>query len=265
MGKKFIVSVINNKGGVGKTTISVNSAHALANQGKKILLVDLDSQCNATSTFFDFKTGKNLYDLYSSDIDVSECIHVTDYPRVSFLPNVPDTAALEPTFLRREDYGWFLLTDKLREFALENFDITILDCPPNLGTFSIQAMVASDFVIVPVEAGSRYATDGLNRTIQTIEDIATTEGIDRSGLFLKLVINKADRRTSISKVTIDVIESNYSGKVFETIIPINTDIQQAELLGKTVLRHMAKSNGARAFRELADELLQTLESISNAT
>lgn len=259
MKKPRIISVINNKGGVGKTTVAVNLAHALSNQKQKILLIDLDSQCNATSTFFDLKLGKTLYDLYyDEEVSISDCIYVTDYPRIHFLPNIQDTAALEPNFLRRPDYGWFLLDDLLREYALNNFDITILDCPPNLGTFSIQAMVASDFIIVPVEAGSRYATDGLKRTIETIEDIASTEGIGRSGMFLKLVINKADRRTSICKISIDVIQSSYEDKVFNTIIPVNTDIQQAELVGKTVLRHASTSNGSKAFRELAIELIDCL-------
>lgn len=256
-----IISMINNKGGVGKTTLAINFAHAIANKGKKVLVVDVDSQCNATSNFFDVPDKDSLYEIFTDQADVNDCIHSTDYHRVHFLPNRYDTAAIEPTFARRSDYGWFLLKDKLRDFAQQHYDLTILDCPPNLGTFSLQAMICSDFVIVPVEAGSRYATEGLNRTVETIEDVATTEGIEHSGIFLRLVINKADRRTVISKVTIEKIQDLYGEKVFKTIVPVNTDIQQAELIGKTVIRHSAKSPGTKAFRQLSNELLELINDL----
>ena len=151
------------------------------------------------------------------------------------------------------------MRDRLRDHAVKNFDLTLIDCPPNLGLFAIQAMIASDFVLVPVEAGSRYAVDGLDRTVQTIEEIAQADPNGQSGRFLRLLINKADRRTAVSRVTIEQIQHAYGPRTCQTIIPTNTDIQQAELLHKTVIRHASKSPGAAAFRSLATELINLLD------
>lgn len=257
-----ILAISNNKGGVGKSTTTANLGHALANRKLRVLIVDADSQCNLTGSFLGNPwQGTSLLELLDGNgVSVDSCVFPTaDYERLSVLPNKAGSAALEPDLARREDYGWYHLRDRLRDYAVNNFDLTLIDCPPNLGLFSIQAMIASDFILVPVEAGSRYAVDGLDRTVETIEDIAKADPTGQSGRFLRLVINKADRRTAVSKVTIDQIQTSYGARVFSTIIPSNTDIQQAELYQRTVIRHASKSPGAQAFRSLAKELLDVLK------
>ncbi|NCC60290.1 MAG: ParA family protein [Verrucomicrobiae bacterium] len=254
----YVIAVVNNKGGTGKTTSTINLGHALANQKKKILLIDVDSQCNTTSTLLDgVVIQKSLYDILEGEAQAEEAIYPTEYFNLYVMPNIPETAALEPKILTRDDRGYSLLRDHLRKYVISKFDITLLDCPPNLGIFSIAAMICADSVIVPVEAGSRYATDGLEKTVELIE--AIRENFTPELRFLRLLINKADQRTTVSRVGIETLKEAFGPKVFTTVISLNTDVQQSELVKKTVLRHNPKATASRQFRTLAKELLDIIE------
>jgi cellulose biosynthesis protein BcsQ len=254
-----VISVVNNKGGTGKTTSSISLAHALANQGKKVLLVDVDSQCNSTSTLLGGVNGDvTLYQILSDEnASVEQAIHLTDYRHLSLLPNIPETAALEPDLLRRDDRGYPLLQERLRPYVLEHYDFTLLDCPPNLGMFSMTAMIASDSIIVPVEAGSRYSTDGLTKTVGLINSIQ--EHFNPDLRFLRLLINKVDMRTNASKNSVAILREVFGEKVFETYISNNTDVQQAEIESQSVLRYNSKATASLQFRKLAKELISILD------
>uniref|UniRef100_I2Q7Q8 ATPase involved in chromosome partitioning n=1 Tax=Desulfovibrio sp. U5L TaxID=596152 RepID=I2Q7Q8_9BACT len=256
MGK--IIAVVNNKGGVGKTTITVNLGHALTNRGSDVLIVDMDNQCNATSNFFQQVPDETLYELLDGDgLDPAKCIYPTPYDRLFFLPNTEDSGGLEPLFMAREDRGYSLLQQRLRDYVNQKYDFTIIDCPPNLGLFTLQAMTAADFVICPVTGGSKYAAVGLDRTINTIKYVQ--ESLNPSLRFLRLVLNQIDRREGVDRAFITSAMLNYPGLVFETMIPRCTAVKQAEALGQTVIRAAPKATATIKFRKLALELLDMFQ------
>jgi len=258
----MVISVINNKGGVAKTTTTCNLAHALANKGKRVLVIDQDPQCNSTSALLPAPIShigeRTLYDLYSgADTLVKDCIYKTQYDDVFIMPNLPTTASLEYK-LYQDVAASYMMGRKIINQIVDEYDFIFYDCPPTLGMWVIIALISSDCAIVPVTVGSKYALDGLVAAIDAIEGVSKTA--NPSLKFLRLLINRVDLRTSASKVTVDFIKSRFgTGKVFDTTIPENTQIMQAELAGKTVLRHAPQSVGAKRYRDLADELISIFE------
>ncbi|MCP4746487.1 MAG: ParA family protein [Desulfobacteraceae bacterium] len=256
-----IISIANHKGGVGKTATSCNLGHALARSGKKTLVIDMDLQCNTTSTLFGNDQARyGLCELLNpdEDIDVQKCIYGTAYEDLYIIPNSRETAAMEQRLIKSYPDGLNILKKRLTKYALNNFDFTIIDCPPNLGTFVICAMMCSNFVIVPNETGSKYAMEGLNEAVKFIEDIR--ENGNEELRFLKVLLTKADGRELVHKASIAQIRSFYPPeKVFNTIIPGNTAVQQAEMLGKTIFKHRSNARAAVAYKNLSEEIINTLK------
>jgi len=260
----MIISVANNKGGTGKTTVSCNLAHAMAKLGYKVLLVDMDSQVNATSLIMGSKSpSRTLYDLLNpegTNIPVENCIHATSYNNLYCLPNIQETAGLEPDFINGAPESFFTLRNKLRDYACKKFDFTFIDNPPNMGTFVIISLYASDCVIVPNESGSSFSMEGLVKMIRLINNIR--ENGNKYLRFLRLLINKVDRRTAISKATISYISDNFKpDQVFKTHIPICTAFQKAEGVRQTILNYAPSSSGAKYYRLLATELESVIKQI----
>lgn len=258
----LIISVLTNKGGTGKTTTTVSLGQALAREGKTVLVVDNDSQCNATTLLLNAEPRYSLYEIYAAnngEISIEDCIQWSEFQQNLYcLPNIPDTASIEPTLIKRGVNGGFVALRKaLRIYALDNFDFTLIDNPPNHGIFAINSLFASDFAIVPTEAGSKASIRGLLKAVQFIEDIRNEGNPDLR--FLRLLATKVDRRTSVSRVIMTQLKVNFGKEqMFETAIPINTDIQKAELHDETIFKYNPKAGGAKAYRELAKELLAIL-------
>jgi len=254
----MIIAMVNNKGGVGKTVSSVNLAAALANRGKKILLIDNDPQCNATSLLLGDITPENtLYEAYTEGTPINKCIYPTQFG-VDIVPNAQITSQIEADLYQDTARSYALLKNFAKDYAAEHYDITIIDCPPSLGLWVIQAMSCADGIIVPIEAGSRFSLDGLASIYTSIESIRATK-INKELRFLKTLVNKVDMRTSSSKVIIEKVRELYPNNTFETTIPTNDSIKQAELQRTTCLKYDPQSSGSKRYRALADELIALIK------
>jgi len=253
----MILSIVNNKGGVGKTTSTVNLAHALALRGKRVLVVDNDPQSNATSLLMgDKEPPHTLYDALIEGVPVVQCIYPTLFG-LDILPNSQATATIESDLYADTTKNYFLLKNILRAHATENYDVTLIDCPPSLGLWVIMSMIASDAVIVPVEAGSRFSLDGLSSVYTAIEQVRASK-VNQSLVFLKALVNKVDMRTTSSKIVVETMRTRYPGNLFATTIPTNDSIKQAEISRTTCLRYDPQSTGSKRYRLLADELLELI-------
>lgn len=253
----MIIAVVTNKGGVGKTTTAITIGHLLALKAKT-LIIDVDSQCNTTSTLAPrIDNLRTLYDIMCGTNKPQECIYNTPIKNFDVIPNSEDTTALEPIMLSRPDMGYNFLREVVRPFAESYYEHTIIDCPPNLGLYTVQAMVCADSVIVPVEAGSKYAVDGLEKTINSIQ--AIQQSYHPNLKLLKILVTMADMRTVVDKTTYHLLKENFGDLLFEQVISRNTDVKQAEMFRKTLIRYKPNSSAAMAYKKVVKELLKIMK------
>ncbi|MGM0596708.1 MAG: ParA family protein [Myxococcota bacterium] len=262
-----IISVANQKGGVGKTTTSVNLAASLALAGKEILLIDMDPQANASSNL-GFKLtfqDNSIYEVLTSQCHISEAIanfDSTDIKNLRIIPSKEKLAAVEVELV--EDLSLekrpFLLKEKLDELKeleeLQIFDYIFIDCPPSLGQLTINALCAADTVLIPVQA-EYFALEGLSRLIETVEKVKDqwNQHLEYEGILLCMT----DDRTNLSKEVSEEIKSYFGSKVYSVSIPRNVRVAESPSYGKPVILYSAVSRGAYAYMNLADDFLKRNE------
>ncbi len=254
MGK--IISFSNQKGGVGKTTTCVNMAAYLASAGKKVLLVDLDPQGNAT-TGLGFSKGslkKSVYNVIIDDEEVKDNILATELEGLLILPSNIDLAGAEVSLVYKKN------RDKVLRGALEkvkgSFDYILIDCPPSLGLLTINALAAADSAIIPIQS-EYYALEGLSQLMNTISLVR--QHLNKSLKVEGVVLTMYDGRSLISKQIAAEIKKYFSKKLYEIVIPRNIRLSEAPSHGKPILLHDPKCMGARAYAALTEEFLKKTE------
>lgn len=244
------IAVLNQKGGVGKTTTTINLAAYLSKMGKSVLIIDLDPQGNATSGLGLDKTAieAGTYELLLGNADLSQVIQ-----RVGegfyIIPTNANLAAIEVELVNRQQRETVL-----RE-ALKNadYDYVIIDCPPALGLLTINALAASQRIIIPVQA-EYYALEGLGQLLQVFQGVKRS--LNPKLEIMGVVITMYDSRTSLSSQVVAEVKKHFGNKVFTTVIPRNVRLAEAPSYGKSILMHDKWSKGARAYKQLAKEVVE---------
>ncbi len=246
-----IIAIVNQKGGVGKTTTSINLASFLAKDGKPTLLIDADPQANATSGIGatkDFLRG-TIYDVLIRDIHPLSAISLTGLRGLHILPSTDDLAGVEVELVSKESREFVL--KKAIEKASHNYSYILIDCPPSLGLLTVNALTAADKVIIPIQT-EYFALEGLGKLLKTVSLI-------RSSLNPELEIGGAlltmhEKRRKLSSRVIEEVRKHFPGPVFDTVIPRNVKLAEAPSFGKSIFSYDIFSTGARAYKNLAKEV-----------
>ena len=250
MGK--IIAIANQKGGVGKTTTSVNLAASLGVLEKKVLLIDADPQANATSGLgIDVEQVEvGTYQLLEHTASAEECIVETDSPNVDIIPAHIDLVAIEIELVDKDQREYML--KKAIAHLKSSYDYILIDCAPSLGLLTLNALTASDAVIIPIQC-EYFALEGLGKllnTVKSVQKIHNTD-LDIEGMLLTMF----DQRLRLSNQVVEEVQKHFSDMVFETIIQRNVRLGEAPSYGESIIKYDVSSKGASNYLSLAKEII----------
>ena len=256
MGK--IISLVNQKGGVGKTTTSINLSSSLGHLGKKVLLIDLDPQSNSTTGLGvdRAKIKKSIYNVIMGDCEIKEAIIKTQFKNLSIIPAMIDLAGVDIELIQISVQDKeFVITEQLKkqlEMVKDRYDFIIIDCPPNLGILTTNALAASDSVLIPIQC-EYYSLEGVNQLLHTVLKVQqkVNPNLSIEGVLLTML----DGRTLLGLEVVEDVRRFFNEKVFSTIIPRLVKLVEAPSHGKPIIEYDPKSKGALAYLNLAKEVI----------
>ena len=248
-----IIAIANQKGGVGKTTTSINLSSCLAEKGKKVLAIDLDPQGNMTSGLGVEKESveNTVYELILGECTIKESISKTVVDNLTIIPSNVNLAGAEIELLGINDKEYILKTAV--DYIRDDYDFIIIDCPPSLNMLTVNAMTTADTVLVPIQC-EYYALEGLSQLIHTINLVQ--ERLNPKLQIEGVVFTMYDVRTNLSNQVVDTVKENIDSKIYNTMIPRNIRLAEAPSYGLPINMYDTRSAGAESYRNLAKEIIE---------